>query len=211
MDGGATSSTKAGKPASRRSTVRRGRGGGGVCCCSFHFMQGRRRRMTHKYKVWPEPVAPVVYLLPVVALECYYITELFLQFKSHVGRTFGYTAVFVKTSIKDTTAESARLTAWVGAIRCESTRKTRAEVFSRSKRRRVQQCGGGRRARLVTTGLSYNYGGKRRKKKCHDNTYEDTQPVIRAIGVLAKMSFDKIFDLTAGVYYNFYIRWDEQK
>ena len=35
-----------------------------------------------------------------------------------------------------------------------------------------------------------------------------TQPVIRAIGVsrtqLAKMSFDKIFDLTAGVYFNFY-------
>ena len=37
---------------------------------------------------------------------------------------------------------------------------------------------------------------------------EDTQPVIRAIGEyhtqLAKMSFDEIFDLTAGVYFNFY-------
>ena len=37
---------------------------------------------------------------------------------------------------------------------------------------------------------------------------EDTQPVIRAIGVshtrLAKMNFDNIFDLTAGVYFNFY-------
>ena len=37
-----------------------------------------------------------------------------------------------------------------------------------------------------------------------------TQPVIRAIGVSytackkKKMSFDKIFDLTAGVYFNFY-------
>ena len=37
---------------------------------------------------------------------------------------------------------------------------------------------------------------------------EDTQPVIRAIGVshthLANMSFDKIFDLTAGIYFHFY-------
>ena len=36
---------------------------------------------------------------------------------------------------------------------------------------------------------------------------EDTQPVIRAIGVshtVAKMSFDKTFDLTAGVYFNFH-------
>ena len=35
---------------------------------------------------------------------------------------------------------------------------------------------------------------------------EDTHPVIRAIGVsqLAKMSFDEIFDLTAGVYVHFY-------
>ena len=37
---------------------------------------------------------------------------------------------------------------------------------------------------------------------------EDTQPVIRAIGVshtaCSEKSFDKIFDLTAGVYFNFY-------
>ena len=39
---------------------------------------------------------------------------------------------------------------------------------------------------------------------------EDTHPVIRALGVshtACNMSFDEIFDLTAGVYFTFMIRY----
>ena len=58
---------------------------------------------------------------------------------------------------------------------------------------------------LSTTGADHGQkgGGK-------GGTYilnEDTQPVIRAIGVshtACKDEFRQIFDLTAGVYFNFY-------
>ena len=57
------------------------------------------------------------------------IVELVPEFKSHVSRTFGFTHKKKKTRLNCWNL----LAAWVGAIRCKSTREERAEVFSTGK------------------------------------------------------------------------------